>query len=323
MSIYNVGSRRILLVLRSTVVPVVPRQQIFVSARRRASGHVCRHERAGCHMLAPASHQLREMLIAVPLTVNTTDRLRRRRASIHRHLREHDLQFMRISLPGPTRSEMALNDMSAMKARLSRVNVHLALAACARQQDQPLCLVLEDDVSLRPHFLYELARTLDSMPSKWLALHLCPEFVWGGSTPNPSPLRLYGRQTPSTAKRYFSEWPIYAGMIRYMGGPIAFVVRRSHASDMASRLRGPPPWRSSAFGPNRLPQKTVLGDPRCSSTGCLNGTEERCLLFCEREAADMTLAYLHHPEEYVARDPPLCYEKSVKDTSWTHSRFAK
>lgn len=271
---------------------------------------------------------LANRLIAFPLTANATSRLRARRAAIRRHLAEHSIPWLHVhNMPAPTAAELRLNDIASIKARLGRVSTRLALDTCARQQRRSLCLIVEDDVRFHPRFVLELAQTLHALPRAWRALHLCPEFVWGGSTPNPTPLKLHPSQGRANGKRFYPQWPATRG--QWVGGPVAFVVRQSHASAMLERLRGPPPFVGSSVGDSAddSPVEFVRSHPKCRASvrsACVEFVNwtTTCRFMCELEAVDMTLALDHQADEYVAMEPPLCHEQAPRgSSSFANSRF--
>lgn len=269
------------------------------------------------------NHLVRQV-VAIPLVANSTDRLRRRRHAMRAQLRALGIGWLSIQVPQPSVEEMRSDDVPLMKARLGRASTLLALDECTRQEEKRFCLILEDDARLHPRFFEELLRTVRTLPPGFQALHLCPEFTWGGTQPDPTHFQLHASCTrPSTAERYFTSWPATLG--QWVGGPVAFIVRRSHAQTMAHTLRGAGmQWIRVIMEPEFIATST-RDDSECIGPLPSRG---RChdanltVSCCEPEAIDVALAIHHHPDEFVARQPPLCFEDPMGGTSFEPSRFA-
>lgn len=242
---------------------------------------------------------------------------------MHAQLSAHGLMRHYIHLPHPSRADLQQRDLATMKARFGRISARIALDACTRQQRRPLCLIIEDDTRLHPKFLSELAKTLDALPRDWQVLHLCPEFVWGSALPNPTPFKLHpDQQRPSDAVRFFSHWPATGG--QWVGGPLAFVVRRPHAGAMARTLRGGTAWLFVTRQPDRSLSYVSSHRPCIGNNASVQhiGCRDEDVRCCEPEAVDQTLA-IRHDGAYVARSPPLCIEDAgaAGGTSWGFDRF--
>jgi hypothetical protein len=259
-------------------------------------------------------------MVAIPLVANYTEGLRRRRKAMHAQL--DALHIARLSLHLPRASAQEGKDSIArLKARIGRVSTMMALEACAGQQRR-FCLILEDDTRLRRDFLRELASTLKALPASWTALHLCPEFIWGGSQgAEATPFKLWKSYTDGPDDRFFaSKWMATGG--QWVGGPLAFVVTRAHATAMARPLRKQKP-------PLMRLQKQSDGSYNFTwhDRACHERNREGCsddgTVCCDYEAVDMALAIHHQPGDYIARQPPLCTEDaaSLGGTSFPRARF--
>ena len=244
------------------------------------------------------------------------------------------LSIPKIGLQLP-RANARNGDASRAKVRLARENALMALDACTRQHRRRLCLITEDDTRLHPRFLSELDSTIHALPPRWGALHLCPEFTWGGITETATPFKLERRHHEhSPGDRYFTEWPAVGG--QWLGGPVAFVVHRLHAHRMAQTLRRASiPWVRTTRGKDGALRFSVA-DVKCTrlnrwacfdTHGVLDPTTNGVptsadgSFCCEPEAIDMAFALQNHEDQYVARDPPLCSEEAQGGTSFEASRF--
>jgi len=135
-----------------------------------------------------------------------------------------------------------------IKGALSlNLNVIRALEKC-NSSDRMLCLVVEDDTEFHPDFDRILSEMLSLLPSTWTVFHLCPGFLWGRKyrdagmhfQPNPEyPQPGFSRTAPhaadwslsySATDRYLTDW---RGLV---GGPLAFVVKKSSALHVASLI---------------------------------------------------------------------------------------
>jgi len=170
------------------------------------------------------------------------------------------------------------------------LNLMNAMERCASlPRSVAFCLVFEDDAVFHPQLATELSTTVDSLPSGWEALHMCPGFAWGRGMPwansstfhtNRSSFHLHAKypgceETPPS--RYFRSWPSFIQCKPWLGAPVAMFLHREHASTMRAVLA------------NASSDPLVIG----SNGFPLN---------------DVALSVHHLSSHFIAQEPQLCHE---------------
>ena len=202
--------------------------------------------------------------IYLPILSNASSLLQFRQVKMRTQLQNLKVPYRIV--PGVNRCDYC--DVTNLKTQ----NIRNALLVC-NNSSYDSCVIMEDDVVFISKFVSELNHTIQQLPKQWQVFHMCPGFVWGRRD-NKRHTRLIRydpefRVKASTARRYFSSWPSDRG---WVGGPIAFLIKKEHVSQMLSIFEG--------------------GIPN-----------------------DVSMTKNHKQNHFVARDPPLCRERSGP-SSW-------
>ena len=142
-------------------------------------------------------------------------------------------------------------------------------------RDDSLILISQDDAHLCGQFIPALESLLNEAPEGWRTIHLCPGYMWGRMTNKP---RL-DRDLPSLVPAD-PDWVVpminkvgtrFATLFEpaWVGGPLAFLIRRRHIESLLLQLRATSPDKPD----------------------------------------DLTLVHTSTPNDYMLRKDLLCHER--------------
>jgi len=168
------------------------------------------------------SHTLKENLLLVFSTLYNNNINKKRRDNLIYHCKINNIPFI-------ANEGIIDNDKMYITYKITMDNL-----LTAKNSNYKYCIITQDDFEPISNFIDELQQTIDVMPDKWRALHLCPGFLWGrkyrdtkkiGKLNSHSDLSQFKYKNPRYFQLSRSELISIKG---WLGGPVAALINNEY-----------------------------------------------------------------------------------------------